>query len=363
MIKNWVKDRLVKDKRNSELWAGFADAIQSVYEEAVEPILQRITNRKSYFTMEEDDLTLRMSEYGRFFIVAETNDTSRPVMLAQRLDEVHFKGTDKPITSTFWREFDNLPVTWQPLYAPVDQEKAPYGSFFTTKDGIEVAKENYGEFFLTSRAQISVSLNELYERYGYAEQNEVVNSLLTKFDQIIEPLLPLHIVFDGVALFISFDMSADADSIKLVSMGIDYKAKMTYSDLQSEMNALRMATSQVYSLPTEPVKEVKLRERFDTFAADAWWNDYRSKPDAAPAPIIITNAASDSRARLFTDSGINYIGIQKGEYQGITVSSTDATQITTAFPFDGTPEFVMVLPVDANGADTITQIAFERYLP
>lgn len=363
MIKNWVKDRLVKDKRNSELWAGFADAIQSVYEEVIEPTLTRITNRKSYFTMDKDDLTLRMSEYGRFFVVAETTDTSRPVLLAQRLDEVHFKGTDKPITSTFWREFDNLPVTWQPLYAPIDQEKAPYGSFFTTKDGVEVAKENYGEFFLTSRAQISVSLNELYERYGYIEQTEAVNGLLSKFDQIIQPLLPLHIVFDGVSLFISFDLTADADRIQLVSMGIEYNAKMTYSDLQSEINALSMATEHAYAIPVVPVKEVRRQERYDVFAADAWWNDYRSKPDAAPAPIMVADAASDNRARLFTDGGVNYIGIQKGEFQGVTATNTDATTVTTAFPFDGTPECVIALPVDADGKAKITQFAYERYLP
>lgn len=362
MIKNWVKDRLVKDKANSELWAGFADAIQSVYEDVIEPTLTRITNRKSYFTMDKDDLTVRMSEYGRFFVVAETTDTSRPVLLAQRLDEVHFKGTDKPITSTFWREFDNLPVTWQPLYAPIDQEKAPYGSFFTTKYGVEVAKENYGEFFLTSRAQISLSLNELYERFGYVEQTEAVNSLLAKFDKIIQPLLPLHIVFDGVSLFISFELTADADRIKLVSMGIDYTAKMTYSDLQSEINALRMSTQHAYTVPAEPITETRLVERYDIFPADAWWNDYRSKPDAEPAPIVIADASSDTRARLFSDGGTDYIAIQKGSFQGVTAINTDTTTVTTAFPFDGTPECVIALPVDADGNPTITQFSYERYI-
>ncbi|MGC0875071.1 phage tail protein [Pantoea agglomerans] len=363
MIKNWVKDRLVKEKRDSELWAGFADAIQSVYEQTVEPILQRISNRKSYFTMDKEDLTLRMSEYGRFFVVAETSDTSRPVLLAQRLDEVHFKGTDKPITSTFWREFDNLPVTWQPLYAPVDQEKAPYGTFFTTKDGVAVAQEKYGEFFLTSRAHISVSLNELYERYGYSEQSEAVNKLLAKFDQIIQPLLPLHIVFDGVALFISFEMAADADRIQLISAGIDYTAKMTYADLQSEINALTMATQQEYAIPAEAVNEGRLQERYDVFPADGWWNDYRSKPDAPPQPIIVASAGTDARVRLFTQDGINRIGIQKETYQGVIATFTDAAVVTMAFPFDGTPEFVTELPVDADGNQLVSQFEYVQYLP
>lgn len=360
MIKNWVKDRLTKEKQGSELWSGFANTIQSVFEDTVEPILDRITNRKSYYTMNKDDLTLRMGEYGRFFIVAETTDTSRPVLLAQRLDEVHFKGTEKPITSTFWREFDNLPVTWQQLYAPIDQEKAPYGTFFTTKEGLPIAEAKYGEFFLTSRAQISVALNELYKRYGYLEQDVAVNKLLAQFDQIIAPLLPLHIVFDGVALFISFEMTADADSIRLISAGIDYQAKMSYVDLQSEIKNLHMATRQQFDIPAVPVRQVRRCERYDVFAADAWWNDYRSRPDAAPAPVIIASADSDSRARLFTEEGVKYIGIQKGDSQGITATSTDGSSVTIAFPHDGTPEFILALP--GGGISTISALFYEQFV-
>ncbi|MBM0749012.1 phage tail protein [Pantoea eucrina] len=362
MIRNWVKDRLTKEKSTSELWSGFANILQSVFEQAVEPTLERITNRKSYFTMDKDDLTLRMSEYGRFFVVAETTDTSRPVLLAQRLDEVHFKGTDKPITSTFWREFDNLPVTWQPLYAPVDQEKAPYGSFFTTKEGVEVAQEQYGEFFLTSRAQISVALNELYERYGYVEQTEAVNKLLSQFDQIIEPLLPLHIVFDGVALFISFELTADSERVRLISAGIDYRAKMSYADLQSEIKTLHMTSQQLHVMSPEPVREARYVKRYDALPADAWWNDYQNKPDAAPAPVVITSAGGDSRARLFTEEGVEYIAILKGDYQGVTVTRDDGSSETVAFPFDGTPEFILALPADGSDTSTVTMLFYEQFV-
>lgn len=362
MIRNWVKDRLTKEKQGSELWSGFANTLQGIFEETVEPILERITNRKSYYTMDKDDLTLRMSEYGRFFIVAETTDTSRPVLLAQRLDEVHFKGTDKPITSTFWREFDNLPVSWQELYAPVDQDLAPYGTFFTTKEGLAIAEAKYGEFFLTSRAQISVALNELYGRYGYLEQGEAVQKLLTQFDRIIAPLLPLHIVFDGVALFISFEMSADAENITLISAGIDYQAKLSYVDLQSEIKNLHMATQQQFDIPAVPLRQVKRCERYDMFAADAWTNDYLARPDAAPAPIDIASAASDSRARLFTDGGVQYVGIQKGNSQGVTAISTDGSSVTMAFPFDGLPEFVLALPDDGSGNGTIATLFYEQFV-
>lgn len=47
------------------------------------------------------------------------------MLLAQRLDEVHFKGTILPIEQTFWREFGCIPVSWEPLYAPVNIENTP----------------------------------------------------------------------------------------------------------------------------------------------------------------------------------------------------------------------------------------------
>lgn len=73
------------------------------------------------------------------------------MLLAQRLDEVHFKGTILPIEQTFWREFGCIPVSWEPLYAPVNIEKHPYGSYFATEIEIPTAQAQFGEFFLTSR--------------------------------------------------------------------------------------------------------------------------------------------------------------------------------------------------------------------
>ncbi|STO98927.1 putative tail tube protein [Escherichia coli] len=76
----------------------------------------------------------RIAEYGRFFVITEKDKARRPMLLAQRLDEVHFKGTILPIEQTFWREFGCIPVSWEPLYAPVNIEKTPLWFIFCDRN-------------------------------------------------------------------------------------------------------------------------------------------------------------------------------------------------------------------------------------
>ena len=73
--------------------------------------------------MADEDLDTRIGEMGKFFTIRVSDASSKPMLLQQRLDEIHFKGTAQPITQTFYREFNGIPVTWQPLFAPVDVEK------------------------------------------------------------------------------------------------------------------------------------------------------------------------------------------------------------------------------------------------
>lgn|GEM_PF-1476436 len=218
MIKDWIKNHLIPEKRDAGLWPGFADALQETYEDQIEPLLERLSARKSFFTMHPDDLDKRIKEYGQFFVIGQNGTASRPILLTQRLDEVHFKGTDQPIIATFWREFGNLPVTWEPLYAPIDQDLCPYGMFFTTAAGMEVAAASFGEFFLTSRGTISVDLNRLYEIYGFDEQDKLVKRLISDFDRIVAPLLPLETVFDGISLRLDFWLEEARDEIEIVSI-------------------------------------------------------------------------------------------------------------------------------------------------
>ncbi|WP_193157198.1 hypothetical protein [Citrobacter cronae] len=232
MEKSWFSKRLTDAKQKSVLYLSLAEIIQSLTSSFVEPCLQRITNRKSIFSMGEEDLAIRTNELGQFFTIRTENSSSIPMLLQQRFDEIHFKGTDRPINQTIYREFDGLHVAWEPLYAPVDIEKYPYGTVLITQSTLESTGGIYGEMFLTSRGMISVSINELTENMGSgggagserADQSEITEAVLTKFNQFVRPLLPLHIVFDGLSLFISVYADELPETFTLFSVSDTNKA-------------------------------------------------------------------------------------------------------------------------------------------
>lgn len=206
MQPGWFRNRLTPSKQLSEMYSSLADIIQSIFEEAVEPILSRISARKSFFTMADEDLDTRIHEMGKFFTIRVSDASSKPMLLQQRLDEIHFKGTAQPITQTFYREFNGIPITWQPLYAPVDVDRYPYGTQLIAENNLETIGDAFGDLFLTSRGVVSISIIDLQKLillYGEAKTTEELTEIaLLKFKQVVQPLLPLHIVFDGMQLML-----------------------------------------------------------------------------------------------------------------------------------------------------------------
>lgn len=273
MIKDWIKNHLIPEKRDSGLWPGFVDALQKTYEDQVEPLLERLSARKSFFTMHSDDLDKRIKEYGQFFIIGENGTASRPILLTQRLDEVHFKGTDQPITSTFWREFGNLPVTWEPLYAPVDQDKYPYGTFFTSATGVLIAKETFGEFFLTSRGTINVDLNELYEIYGYEEQDLLVRRLTYDFDRIVAPLLPLETVFNGISLRLDFQLEDAQEMLEWKHTDIKLNRSFLFTTKPEALGLQRVIVKTEMALQPTNRTTAAIELTHDVMPLDAWLID------------------------------------------------------------------------------------------
>ncbi|HGW7099979.1 TPA: phage tail protein, partial [Escherichia coli] len=81
----------------SLLYKSLADLVQSMMDTFVDPWLERITNRKSIFSMSKEDLETRTNELGQFFTIRTSNSSSVPMLLQQRFDEIHFKGTERPI--------------------------------------------------------------------------------------------------------------------------------------------------------------------------------------------------------------------------------------------------------------------------
>lgn len=274
MITDWLKKRLTPDKQNSEMWASFAEAIQTLYESEVEPLLERISGLRSFFTMTQEDLDVRTAEYGRFFVMGENEPSQKAILLTQRLDEVHFKGTTRPLEQTFWREFGNLPVTWQPLYAPVDTTTYPYGTYLITEDAISVAKTTYGEFFLTSRGNIQVDLNALYESYGIQDRDTIIATLQDKFDLIIAPLMPLHMVFDGISLQLAFKLESAAERLRLAETVVSIAGMKwaTQADAAKMAGAKSITSVEMYR--ADNAKEMsQVALSIDQYPIDSWLLD------------------------------------------------------------------------------------------
>lgn len=205
-IKEWFSNLLTPRKNESQPWQEMIGVLRQYYESDVHPNIKRVKDRVAFSTMSEQDLDIKIAELGKFFVIRTDDKKNRPIVLAQRLDEIHFKGTERPIEATFWREFKMLPARWEPLYAPVDQERFPYGSVFLQGYGLEGAKSIYGDFFLTSRGSISISINDLRRAYSSDSDDEdlMIKRLIDDVDLIIKPLIPLHIVFDGFRFVIEY---------------------------------------------------------------------------------------------------------------------------------------------------------------
>lgn len=221
---NWLHNQLTEQKKRSGMWSSLAEIMQAVITQYVDPLLSRISDRRSIFTMVEEDRETRIKELGSFFTIRAADASSIPMLLLQRLDEVHFKGTQRPVTQTFYREFNGVPISWQPLYAPIDIEKYPYGSILVTEETLRVIGDIFGEMFMTSRGVISISINDLSEiiandETGELTQDKVTSEALTKFKQVVVPLLPLHIVFDGMQLLIYVNIDAEfRDACSLIEI-------------------------------------------------------------------------------------------------------------------------------------------------
>lgn len=366
MLKDWLLKQLTPAKQESEIWQGYVSTLQTMYEQTIEPITQRIDNRKSFFTMDVQDLDTRINELGQFFAIRAKSDASKPILLAQRLDEIHFKGTSRPITATFWREFENIPAKWEPLYAPIDQSKKPYGELLIPENQIPYAEQTYGEFFLTSRGMISLSLNSLYELYGAEKQSELVKRIQAQYKEIIEPLLPLDIVSDGFLLYLEFTLLEYA----LTLQPKQYDPQKAY-DFLNPANKSEYPFTTVFDLSTlygsaiaSPFKEKvpdvtkfsmaiaysditlddqyrtleKLEHAFDEMPLDAWVLDC-----AVERPIFTHGNATDGRiSQNGTQAQIQSQGVKT-----LLVTYEDGS--STFVEVAGKAVVTVTLPLDGNG--------------
>ncbi|QUM78803.1 hypothetical protein HWV00_20785 (plasmid) [Moritella sp. 24] len=190
------KSKLTNTFRNINAWSELADSLQRVNDAAIEPTLDRLKGMTNVFTMHPDDLQIKFNELGAFFSIGLTDQEDVPLLLQQRTDEVHYKGYEYPLNKTFEREFLNVSMTWQPLYAPKDLVTYPYGSKYLLMRDIINHDLNRNDYFQTRRGVIFARLDQVNGSF------EDLNEFEQLIQRVVHPLIPTDIVFDGQQYFI-----------------------------------------------------------------------------------------------------------------------------------------------------------------
>ncbi|WP_147822899.1 hypothetical protein [Aeromonas hydrophila] len=274
MKPDWLKQRLTAAKQAAPMWTEFAEAVQEVFEQQIEPLLSRLRGLSSAYTMTSDDLALRIEELGEFFILSERVDKADwPLALMQRHDEIHLKKTDYPLVSTLNREFGGMQATWEPLYAPKNQTLHPYGSRFSIKSQLENETIPADEWFLTSRGVIRVPLTALQSSFAGAktvdEQATAFEEAMTRF---IEPLVPLHIVFEGAQYYLQYVLPELEEVIVLLlaEVGQSHPAALEVLDL---LTAKSDAVQTMPAANNSVEYRYSQRARLDVLPLDSWTLD------------------------------------------------------------------------------------------
>lgn len=201
-LQDWLKSQLTRSKQNSQAWVDFTHALGLMINNHVDPVLNRLKSRNSIFEMDRQDIQVEIRELGDTFALGDVVESDIPMTLIQRKDQVHMKRTVYPLEATLNREFNGMEVTWQPLYAPVDQELHPYGSTLVTEKDLKgVIPDDY---FLTSRGVIEVPLNKVSRALNNDE--EAIRAFEEKLKRVIYPLIPLRIVMQGTRYSLTFEL-------------------------------------------------------------------------------------------------------------------------------------------------------------
>ncbi len=197
-MKDWLKKRLTPRKRLEDRWTSLAECIQALWEEYFDPSLQRLENLRSYFRAHDDDLAKKLREMGDYFAADMPRTKDKPIAVAWRKLELEYKDLELILSSVFRRHYADLPVTWFPLFAPVDEA---YGSQFLASEGPWPERKNIPPegWFLTSRGRLGTDFGHLLS-IGLNKEEYMKKAL---------PLLlrtkPLHIVLGGFLWYIRFD--------------------------------------------------------------------------------------------------------------------------------------------------------------
>ncbi|EGJ3009430.1 phage tail protein, partial [Escherichia coli] len=145
-----------------------------------------------------------------------------------------------------------------------------YGTVLIPESTLETTGGTFGEMFLTSRGMISIPINDLARTMGITgtiDQSAITEEILRKFNQFVKPLLPLHIVFDGLTLYLSVVVNEQADMITLNEISDTEKAFCWFET--SDTTSLTGVTSISAPITATPGGTiVKATPTFDRTRAD-----------------------------------------------------------------------------------------------
>lgn len=137
-----------------------------------------------------------------------------------------------------------------------------------------MAKTTYGEFFLTSRGNIQVDLNALYESYGIQDRDTIIATLQDKFDLIIAPLMPLHMVFDGISLQLAFKLESAAERLRLAETVVSIAGMKWATQADAAKMAGAKSTTGVEMYRADNAKEMSVVAlSIDQYPIDSWLLD------------------------------------------------------------------------------------------
>lgn len=204
MVKDWLVKRLTPKKAQQARWVGLASSRQKVWETFFDPDLLRLENLRSFYKAHDEDLALLLREMGDYFSSDAPNQADRPISVAWRRLELEYKDLELILSSVFRRHFGNLPTTWFPLFAPLDEE---YGMTFIAAEGPWPELKNVPPegMWLTSRGMLGTDYGHLL-KYGYSKAE-----FLERAVPLLKRTKPLHIVYDGPLFYIRFDIPVEFD--------------------------------------------------------------------------------------------------------------------------------------------------------
>lgn len=190
-IIDWLRDRLTPYKQKEIRWHDLARALEEYWDAHSTPALERLENLKSVFTSTDTDIEKLLRELGiKFEVALPIFPDNLPFAYAWRLYEIHRKDRADTLAQILRRDFPDVEVLWQPLFA---RKGVPYGEEFLTEQ--EAAFLPSDQIYRTYRGRVLVSQDDL-RRTGVD---------LVEFEKTckrkMEVLRPAHIVYDDVTFF------------------------------------------------------------------------------------------------------------------------------------------------------------------